>query len=94
MKEYRRPVYLNLMMSGRVNSYLAYIEEQAQDCFERIIEQMKQTQGITEQLKADNALEWVGRMNNTQACARKIIDSEISSLAESKLEKGLLFALQ
>lgn len=81
-------------MSGRVNSYLAYIEEQAQDCFERIIEQMKQTQGITEQLKADNALEWVGRMNNTQACARKIIDSEISSLAESKLEKGLLFALQ
>ena len=57
LKEYRRPVYLNLMMSGRVNSYLADIEEQAQDRFERTVEQMKQAQGITEQLKADNALD-------------------------------------
>ena len=45
--------------------------------FERIVEQMKQAQGITEQLKADNALEWVGRMNNIQACAREIVDKEI-----------------
>lgn len=77
MKEYRRPVYLNLMMSGRVNSYLADIEEQAQERFERIVEQMKQAQGITERLKADNAWEWVGRMNNIQACAREIVDKEI-----------------
>ena len=41
------------------------------------VEQMKQAQGITEQLKADNALEWVGRMNNIQACAREIVDKEI-----------------
>ena len=54
LKEYRRSVYLDLMMSGRLNSYLADIEEQAQDRFEIIVEQMKQTQGITEQLKADN----------------------------------------
>ena len=45
--------------------------------FERIVEQMKQAQGITEQLKADNAWEWVGRMNNIQACAREIVDREI-----------------
>ena len=45
--------------------------------FERIVEQMKQAQGITEQLKAENALEWVGRMNNIQACAREIVDEEI-----------------
>ena len=70
-------VYLDLMMSGRLNSYLADIEEQAQERFERIVEQMKQAQGITEQLKADNALEWVGRMNNIQACAREIVDKEI-----------------
>ena len=63
LKEYRRAVYLDLLMSGRLNSYLADIEEQAQ--------------GITEQLKADNALEWVGRMNNIQACAREIVDKEI-----------------
>lgn len=48
LKEYRRNVYLDLMMSGRLNSYLA-----------------------------DNALEWVGRMNNIQACAGKIVDKEI-----------------
>ena len=77
LKEYRRTVYLDLMMSGRLNSYLADIEEQAQERFERIVEQMKQAQGITEQLKADNALEWVGRMNNIQACAREIVDKEM-----------------
>lgn len=64
-------------MSGRLNSYLADIEEQAQDRFERIIEQMKQTQGITEQLKVDNQMEWVGRMNNVQTCAREIVDKEM-----------------
>lgn len=77
LKEYRKTVYLDLMMSGRLNSYLADIEEQAQERFERIVEQMKQAQGITKQLKADNALEWVGRMNNIQACAREIVDKEI-----------------
>ena len=55
LKKYRRNVYLDLMMSGRLNSYLADIEEQARERFERIVEQMKQAQGITEQLKADNA---------------------------------------
>ena len=77
LKEYRRTVYLDLLMSGRLNSYLADIEEQAQERFEKIVEQMKQAQGITEQLKADNAMEWVGRMNNIQACAREIVDKEI-----------------
>lgn len=64
-------------MNSRLNSYLSEIEEQAQERYERIIEQMKQAQGITEQLKADNAWEWVGRMNNIQACAREIVDREI-----------------
>ena len=77
LKEYRKTVYLDLMMSGRLNSYLADIEEQAQERFEIIVDQMKQTQGITEQLKADNAWEWVGKMNNIQACAREIVDKEI-----------------
>ena len=77
LKEYRKTVYLELLMSGRLNRYLADIEEQAQDRFETIVEQMKQTQGIKEQLKADNALEWVGRMNNIQACAREIVDREM-----------------
>ena len=77
LKEYRKTVYLDLMMSGRLNSYLADIEEQAQERFEGIVEQMKQVQGITEQMKAENAWEWVGRMNNIQACAREMVDREI-----------------
>ena len=77
LKEYRRLLYLNMLTSGRLNGYLADIEEQAQKRFERLIEQVKQVQGITEQLKADNAWEWVGRMNNIQACAREIVEREI-----------------
>ena len=77
LKEYRRGVYLNMLTSGRLNDYLADIEEQAQERFERIVEQMKQTQGVTEQLKSENTLEWIGRMNNIQSCAREIVDREI-----------------
>ena len=57
--------------------YLADIEEEAQERFERIVEQMKQAHGITEQLKAENQMKWVGRMNNIQSCAREIVDKEI-----------------
>ena len=64
LKEYSRSVYLNLLTSGRLNDYLADIEEQAQERFERIVEKMKRAQGITEQLKAENQMEWVARMNN------------------------------
>mgnify|MGYP000846033777 CR=1 FL=1 len=77
LKEYRRGIYLNLLTSGRLNDYLADIEEQAQERFERIVEQMKQAQGNTEQLKAENQMEWVGRMNNIQARAREIVDKEM-----------------
>ena len=77
LKEHRRRVYLNLLTSGRLNDYLADIEEQAQEHFERVVEQMKQAQGITEQLKAENQMEWVARMNNIQSCAREIVDKEM-----------------
>ncbi len=77
LKEYRRSVYLNLLTSGRLNDYLADIEEKAQERFERVVEQMNQAHGITEQLKAENQMEWVARMNNIQSCAREIVDREI-----------------
>ena len=77
LKEHKRSVYITLLTSGRLNSYLTDIEEQAQGHFERIVEQMKQEQGITEQLKAENQMEWVRRMNNIQTCAREIVDKEI-----------------
>ena len=77
LKEHKRAVYITLLTSGRLNSYLADIEEQAQERFERIVEQMKEKQGVTEQLKAKNQMEWVARMNNIQACAREIVDKEV-----------------
>ena len=77
LKEYHKIVYVNLLTSGKLNSYLADIDEQAQEMLFRLVEQMKQAQGITEQLKAENALEWTGRMNNIRACAMEIVNTEI-----------------
>ena len=77
LKEHKKVVYITLFTSGRMNGYLADIEEQAQERFERLVEQMKQEQGIAEQLKAENQMEWAGRMNNIQACVREIVDKEI-----------------
>ncbi len=77
LREYRKVAYINLLTSGRLNAYLAEIDRQAQERFERLIEGMKQAQGITEQLKAENALEWVGRLNNIRACAMEIVNKEI-----------------
>lgn len=62
LKQYRKVTYTNLLTSGKLNSYLADIDRQAQECFERLIECMKQAQGITEQLKEENALEWAGKI--------------------------------
>ncbi len=77
LREYRRVTYINLLTSGRLNSYLAEIDRQAQERFERLIEQMKQAQGITEQLKAENALEWTGRMNNIHSAVEEIVNAEL-----------------
>ena len=77
LKEYRRITYFNLLISGKLNGYLADIDKQAEEMFFRLVEQMKHVQGITEQLKAENTLEWVGRINNIQACAMEIVNKEI-----------------
>ena len=77
LKKYRRNTYTTLLTSGRLNAYLADIDRQAQERSEMLTEQMKQAQGITEQLKAENALKWVQRMNNIRACTREIVEREI-----------------
>ena len=76
LKEYHRNTYTTLLTSGRLNTYLADIDRQAQERFEILTEQMKQAQGITEQLKVENTLEWVGRMNNIRACAMEVVNEE------------------
>lgn len=77
LKQYRRVTYTNLLTSGRLNAYLADIDRQAQERFERLIEGMKQAQSITERLKEENALEWTGKINNIRNCAREIVNEEI-----------------
>ncbi|OUN99179.1 TnpV protein [Pseudoflavonifractor sp. An44] len=77
LKEHRRNTYTTLLTSGRLNTYLADIDKQAQERIERLTEQMKRAQGITEQLKAENALEWTQKVNNIRACAKEIVEKEI-----------------
>lgn len=77
LQEHKRATYTILLTSGRLNAYLAEIDKQAQERFERLIEGMKQAEGITEQLKAENQLEWVRRLNNIRACAMEIVNKEI-----------------
>ena len=77
LKHYRKVTYTNLLTSGKLNTYLADIDRQAQERFERLIGGMKQAQGITECLKEENALEWTGQLNNIKACAREIVNVEI-----------------
>jgi len=77
LKQYRKVTYTNLLTNGKLNTYLADIDRQAQERFERLIEGMKQAQGITERLKEENALEWVQHLNNIRACARQIVNEEI-----------------
>ena len=77
LKQYRKVTYTNLLTSGKINTYLADIDRQAQERFKRLIEDMKQAQSITEQLKAENALEWTGRLNNIRAYAREIVEKEV-----------------
>ena len=77
LKEYRRLLYLNMLTSGRLNGYLADIEEQAQKRFERIVEQMAESEGITEQLKATDQVAGVGEMNNIWSRAREVVNVEL-----------------
>lgn len=77
LKEHKRLMYLNLLTSGRLNEYLASVDEQAENMFSRLVKEYADRQGVTEQLKAENQLEWVGRMNNIQACVREIVNKEI-----------------
>ncbi len=77
LKEHKQFVYLNLLTSGRLNEYLVGLDEQAEDMFFRLVRKYADTQGVTERLKAENQLEWVGKMNNIRAYMREAVESEI-----------------
>ena len=69
--------YSSLILTGKLWTYLADLNEQAEERLDLIIEQMKAAEGVTEELKAQNQLEWVGRMNNIRNRAEEIIKSEL-----------------
>ncbi len=77
LKEYHRATYTNLLTSGKVNGYLAEIDEQAKDMFFRLVKEYADRQGVTEQLKADKPLEWVQKMNNIRSAVGEVINMEL-----------------
>lgn len=76
LKQHRKVLYTNLLTSGKLNSYLADIDEQAEDMFLRLVEQVAEREGITEQLKAKNPMKWVGKMNALREAAVDIVNTE------------------
>lgn len=77
LKEYKMATYTTLLTSGRLNSYLADIDRQAEEMFSRLVKQMAECEGVTEQLKADKHLEWVQRMNNIRGRAIEIVITDL-----------------
>ena len=77
LKNHSKVLYINLLTSGKLNNYLANIDRQAEEKFERLVKQMAAAEGITEQLKATDQMVWVGRMNNIRNRATKIVNTEI-----------------
>lgn len=77
LKQHRKVLYTTLLTSGKLDSYLADIDKQAEDMFLRLVEQMAKREGVTEQLKAENQMEWVCRMNNIRSRAMEIVNDEL-----------------
>ena len=77
LQEHKRTVYISLLTSGKLNNYLADIDEQATEMMFRLVEQMADKEGVTEQLKVEKPMLWVGRMNEIQARAREIVYAAI-----------------
>lgn len=77
LKEYRKATYTNLLTSGRLNAYLAEIDEQAEDMFFRLVKEFAEKEGITEKLKAENQILWVQRMNVVREIATEIVNNDL-----------------
>ena len=77
LKQHRKVLYTNLLTSGKLNSYLAVIDNQAEDMFLRLVKQIAEREGLTEQLKAENSMLWVQTMNSIRNRAMEIVNEEI-----------------
>ena len=77
IKQNRKVLYLNLLTSGKLNGYLADLNKQAEEMFSLLVKQMAERDGVTEQLKAENQLKWVARMNNIRSRATESVNDAI-----------------
>ena len=77
LRQYRKILYTNLLTSGKMHSYLTGLNKQAADMFFRLVKQMTEREGVTEQLKAENQMEWVRRINNIRNRATEIVNAEL-----------------
>ena len=77
LKQYHKVLYYNLLTSGKMNSYLADIEQQAQQLFLRLVKELAEKENVTEELKADDMLLWVQKMNNIRSRATEIVNNEV-----------------
>ena len=77
LKQHHKILFYSLLTSGKLNAYLAEIDRQAEDMFSRLVKQTAECVGVTEQLKAENQMEWVRRMNNIRNRSAEIINHEL-----------------
>lgn len=77
IRQYKKSLYFDLFVSGKLNAYLVDINAQAEDSFSRIVKEMAAREGVTEILKAEDQMVWVGRMNNIREHAKEIVNQEI-----------------
>lgn len=74
---HKKVLFTTLLTQGKLYQYCAEVEKQAQQMFDTLVEQMKEAEGVTEQLKEENQMEWICRMQNIEARAREIVTTEL-----------------
>ena len=77
LRQHKRLLYTNLLTTCKLNGYLADIDRQAEEMFSRLVKQMAEREGVTEALKAQDQMAWIGRMNNIRSRATEIVNEEI-----------------
>ena len=77
LKQHHKVLYYSLLTSGKLHSHLADIEEQAQQLFLRLVKELAEKEGVTEQLKAADQMAWVRKMNNIRECVKEIINKDL-----------------
>ena len=77
LREYRDSIYTGMLLTGKLDEHLKEIGDTAQEMFDQLVEQMKKAEGVTERLKTENQMEWVGRMNSICSRAEEVVLSEL-----------------